>query len=166
MYVNQNIADGADYIKLMHESGSALGAKFAKPSVELQILVINEAHANGKVAIAHCFALEDTIEILDAGIDGLAHTFFDAPPSKELIAAYKRRNAWLNPTLNVIGSFTGEGKEIAETFAHDKRAEGKIGEKGKENLCRCFNFKKNGSGVEYAYESARQLKAAGLDIIW
>jgi len=150
----------------MHESGSAMGAQFTKPSIELQTLVINEAHANGKVAIAHSLALADTIEILNAGIDGLAHTFYDAPPTEELVAAYKRRNAWLNPTLAVIGSLTTEGKEIAEKFAHDKRVEGKICEKGKENLCRCLDFKTKSSKVEYAYESVRQLKAAGIDIIW
>jgi hypothetical protein len=150
----------------MHESGSAMGAQFTKPSVELQTLIINEAHANGKVAIAHALAIADTIEILNAGIDGLAHTFFDAPPTEELIAAYKRRNAWLNPTLAAIGSLTTEGKGIAEKFAHDKRAEGKIGDRGRENLCRCMDFKKDTSKVEHAYESVRQLKAAGIDIIW
>jgi hypothetical protein len=150
----------------MHESGSAMGAQFPKPSVKLQTFLINEAHANGKVAIAHSLALADTIEILNAGIDGMAHTFYDTPPTEELIAAYKRRNAWLSPTLAVIGSFTTEGKEIAEKFAHDRRIEGKIGEKGKKNLCRCMDFKKETSKVEYAYESVRQLKAAGIDIIW
>lgn len=165
-YIKQNIADGADYIKLMHESGSAMGVEFKKPSIELQTLLIDEAHANGKVAIAHCFALADTVEMLNAGIDGMAHTFFDAPPTEELIAAYKRRNAWLCPTLAVIGSFTAEGNETAERFAHDTRIEGKISEKGRENLCRCMNFKKESSRAEYAYESVRQLKAAGIDIIW
>jgi hypothetical protein len=150
----------------MHESGSAMGAQFPKPSVELQAIVINEAHANGKVAIAHSLALADTIEILNAGIDGMAHTFYDAPPTEELVQAYKRRNAWLSPTLAVIGSFTTEGRKIAVKFAHDKRVKGKISEKGRENLCRCMDFKKESSKVEYAYESVRQLKAAGIDILW
>ena len=165
-FVKQNIAEGAEFIKLMHESGRAMGANFNKPTVELQKLVINEAHAYDKVAVAHALALDDTIEILNAGIDGLAHTFCDVPPTEELIAAYKQRNAWLNPTLAAIGSMTSEGQAIAERFAHDKRAEGKISEKGKKGMCSCMNFCAGIGKVEYAYETVRKLKAAGIDIIW
>jgi hypothetical protein len=164
--MKQTVADGADYIKLMHESGSALGASFTKPTVQLQEMVIKEAHAAGKVAIAHCLAIADTIEILNAGIDGLAHTFYDQAPTQELIDAYKRNNAWLNPTLAAIGSLTTEGKADAERFAHDKRVEGLIGKEELGRLCMCMNFKSDTSKVEYAYESVRQLKANGIDIIW
>lgn len=150
----------------MHESGSALGAQFNKPTVELQKLVIDEAHANGKVAIAHSLAMADTIEILNAGIDGLAHTFFDYPPSDELVAAYKKNNAWLNPTLAAIGSLTTEGKSLAEKFAHDERVKGKIGEEQLGRLCMCMGMHAESSKVEYAYESVRVLKKAGIDIIW
>ncbi|KAF2425706.1 hypothetical protein EJ08DRAFT_652011 [Tothia fuscella] len=164
-YIKQNIANGADYIKLMHESGAAMGAEFSKPTVELQKYVINEAHAAGKVAIAHSLAMADTIEMLDANIDGMAHASFDQAPTKELIDAYKRRNAWLNPTLAAIGSLTKEGQETAERFAHDKRVEGKIGKDELCRLCQCMGFSKETSKVEYAYESVRQLKAARIDII-
>jgi hypothetical protein len=151
----------------MHESGSAMGAQFTKPTVELQEIIIREAHAAGKVAIAHCLAMADTIEVLNAGIDGLAHTFFDYPPSTELINAYKKNNAWLNPTLAAIGSLTTEGKETAEKFAHDERVQGLIGEAELGRLCQCMNFnQKETSKVENAYESVRQLKANGIDIIW
>jgi hypothetical protein len=165
-YIKQNIADGADYIKLMHESGSSMGAQFTKPSVELQEIIIKEAHAAGKVAIAHALAMEDTIEILNAGINGLAHTFYDQAPTQELIDAYKKNNAWLNPTLAAIGSLTTEGQQTAEKFAHDERVQGLIGEQELGRLCQCMNFKKETSKVEYAYESVRQLKANGIDIIW
>jgi hypothetical protein len=110
--------------------------------------------------------VDKAITVLDVGIDFLAHTFYDAPPTEELVAAYKRRNAWLNPTLNIIGSFTTEGQEIAEKFAHQNRVEGKISDKGKENLCKCMNFKKESNRVEYAYGCIRQLKTAGIDITW
>jgi imidazolonepropionase-like amidohydrolase len=165
-YIKQNIADGADYIKLMHESGFALGANFNKPTVELQEIIIKEAHAAGKVAIAHALCMADHSEILNAGIDGLAHTFFDQPPTQELIDAYKRKNAWLNPTLAAIGSLTTEGKDIAEKFAHDERVQHLIGEKEREHLCMCMAFGKDTAKLEYAYESVRQLKANGIDIIW
>jgi hypothetical protein len=166
-FVRKNLADGADYIKLMHESGAAMGAQFVKPSLEIQEALIEEAHKQGVVAICHSLAMADHIEILNAGVDGMAHTFFDSPPSNELVAAYKKNNAWLNPTLAAVGSLTTEGKELAEKFAHDPRVgEELLGGEERERMCQCLNFSKEGSKVEYAYESVRVLKAAGIDIIW
>jgi hypothetical protein len=165
-YLKTNLANGADYIKLMHESGAAMGATFIKPSLDLQKTIIRLAHEAGKVTIAHALAMDDHIEILHCGIDGLAHTFYDQPPTKELIDAYRLNNAFLNPTLAAIGSLTTEGKELAEKYAHDPRAEGKLGETERKRMCMCMDFKKEGSKVEYAYESVRQLKAAGIDIVW
>lgn len=165
-FVRKNLADGADYIKLMHESGAAMGAEFVKPTIELQTALVEEAHANGVVAIAHSLAMADHIEILNCGIDGMAHTFFDEAPTPELIQAYKKNNAWLNPTLAAIGSLTTEGKSLAEKFAHDPRVtEELLGGEERERMCQCMDFSKPGSCVSHAYESVRQLKAAGVDII-
>ena len=166
IFIKTSVENGADYIKLMHESGSSMGVEFAKPTLELQAAVIKEAHAAGKVAVAHALALNDHLEILGLGVDGLTHTFYDQPPTRELIQAYKKNNAWLNPTLAAIGSLTAEGKTLAERFAHDPRVEGKVDGLDLERLCRCMNFRKESSKVEYAYESVRQLKKAGIDIIW
>jgi imidazolonepropionase-like amidohydrolase len=165
-FVRKNLADGADYIKLMHESGAAMGAQFVKPSLEIQEALIDEAHKQGVVAICHSLAMADHIEILNAGVDGMAHTFFDAEPSDELVAAYKKNGAWLNPTLAAVGSLTTEGKELAEKFAHDPRVgDDLLGVEERERMCQCLSFSKPGSKVEYAYESVRVLKAAGIDII-
>jgi hypothetical protein len=165
-YLATNISNGADYIKLMHESGSAMGASFTKPSLDLQKTIIDLAHKAGKVTIAHALAMNDHIEILSCGIDGLAHTFYDQPPTAKLIEAYKANNAFLNPTLAAIGSLTTEGKKLAEKYAHDPRADGRLGEAERARMCKCMDFKKEGSSVEHAYESVRQLKAAGIDIVW
>jgi imidazolonepropionase-like amidohydrolase len=165
-FVRKNLKDGADYIKLMHESGAAMGASFPKPSLEIQKALIEEAHEQGVVAICHSLAMADHIEIINAGVDGMAHTFFDAPPSEELVAAYKKNGAWLNPTLATVGSLTTEGKELAKKFAHDPRVgEELLGGEERERMCQCINFAKEGSKVEYAYESVKVLKKAGIDII-
>lgn len=165
-YLHKNIANGADYIKLMHESGSAMGATFIKPSLTLQKTIIRLSHAAGKITIAHALAMNDHIEILSCGIDGLAHAFYDQPPTSELITAYKQNNAFLSPTLAAIGSLTTEGRELAEKYANDPRAVGKLGEAEKKRMCQCMDFKKEGSRVEFAYEAVRQLRDAGVDIIW
>jgi imidazolonepropionase-like amidohydrolase len=166
-FVRKNLSDGADYIKLMHESGAAMGAQFVKPSMEIQRALVDEAHRRGVVAICHSLAMSDHIEILSTGVDGMAHTFFDEAPTDELVAAYKEHGAWLNPTLAAVGSLTSEGKELAEKFAHDPRVgEELLGPEERERMCQCLNFTKEGSKVEYAYESVRLLKKNGIDIIW
>ncbi|KAL2036724.1 hypothetical protein N7G274_010519 [Stereocaulon virgatum] len=164
-YVLQNIRDGCDYIKLMHESGSTLGQSFNLPSVSLQTAVVKTAHENGLLAVAHALSLHDTLEALEAGVDGLTHTFMDHPPTPELLKAYKRNQAFCIPTLSTLGSATMEGEALQHAFAHDPRVESLIGEKARANMCRCTAFAVKTSKIENAYESVRQLKAAGIDIL-
>ncbi|KAF2454523.1 hypothetical protein BDY21DRAFT_326189 [Lineolata rhizophorae] len=164
-YVASAVAGGASYIKLMHESGTAMGQQFAHPTQELQEAVVRAAHEHGKPAVAHATCLADTLTVLRAGVDGLTHTFCDQPPTQELTDAYKANNAWVNPTLAALGSLTKEGQAIAERFAHDPRVEGRIDEGGKQRLCQCMGFSAGIGKVEYGYESVRQLKAAGIDVI-
>ena len=155
-----------DYIKLMHESGKSMGAQFTYPTEELQRTIVDAAHARGYLTVAHATSLEDTITVLKAGVDGLTHTLYDQPPTPELIEAYKKNNAWLNPTLTAMGSLTKEGQSLQEKYAHDPRGNGLIGEAERERKCQCMAFTTPTSKVEYAYESVRQLRKAGIDIIW
>jgi imidazolonepropionase-like amidohydrolase len=155
-----------DYIKLMHESGTAMGWQLAHPSVELERTIISEASKRGYLTVAHATCLKDTLEVLEAGVNGLTHTIVDQPPTQELIDAYKKNNAWLNPTLAAMGSLTTEGKALQERFAHDPRTKGLIGDKEIENMCHCMAMCTQHGKVEYAYESVRKLREAGIDIIW
>jgi imidazolonepropionase-like amidohydrolase len=155
-----------DYIKLMHESGTPMGMQLKKPSVELQRTIVEEAKKRGCLTVAHALSLQDTLEVLEAGVNGLTHTMCDQPPTQELVNAYKRNNAWLNPTLAAIGSLTTEGKRLQERFAHDPRVQGLISEEAVGKLCDCMGFAaKSGAKAEYAYESVRMLKKAGIDIV-
>ncbi|KAF2810869.1 uncharacterized protein BDZ99DRAFT_508303 [Mytilinidion resinicola] len=166
-YVARNLspAGGADYIKLMHESGAALGQAFPKPSLDIQKAVIAATHAAGHVAVAHCLARADTLEVLSLGVNGLAHTFIDEPVSQAIVDAYKNTGAWCSPTLALLGSFTKEGAAVAERFANDERVKGKLTEKGHATLCRCMGFSREGATVENAYGTVRRLKAEGVPII-
>ncbi|OCK75243.1 hypothetical protein K432DRAFT_429545 [Lepidopterella palustris CBS 459.81] len=154
-----------DYVKLMHESGTAMGMSFPHPTEELQRMITSAAHARGYLTVAHALALEDTLTVLRAGVDGLTHTFYDQAPTEELVAAYKKNNSWLNPTLVAIGSLTTEGKALQERYAEDERVQALVGEKELSGLRRCMSMTKEGSKVQYAYDSVRVLKEAGVDIV-
>jgi imidazolonepropionase-like amidohydrolase len=155
-----------DYIKLMHESGRVMGQQLSQPTVELQRIIVSEARARGYLTVAHATSLQDTLEVLSAGVNGLTHTFCDQPPTQEVINAYKRNNAWVNPTLATMGSLTTEGKDLQHQFAHDPRIAGLIDDDKIGNMCRCMAFAAERGKVEFAYESVRALKDAGIDILW
>lgn len=165
-YVQERVKEKVDYVKLMHESGTVMGKQFNKPSLELQKAVIDEAHKHGIITVAHATCMEDTIEILECGVDGLTHTFVDQPPNKRLIDAYKKTGAHCNPTLAAMGSGTTEGQKTQEKFAHDPRVQRLMGQVERERMCMCMSFaKETGGKVEHAFETVRQLKAAGVPIL-
>ena len=143
-----------------------MGKKFNMPSIELQTAIVKAAHDRGLITAAHSLALGDTLAVLESGVDGLTHTFSDTPPTPQLTEAYKANNAFLIPTLLVHGSVTGEGAPIAASFANDPRVQGKIADAEKATMCACMHFGAQRCKVENAYQSVRQLKAAGIDILW
>jgi hypothetical protein len=71
-----------------------------------------------------------------------------------------------NPTLAAIGSLTAEGHEMQEAYAHDVRVQHLLGDAEKHKMCLCMSMATEECRAEYAYESVRRLKAAGIDIIW
>lgn len=155
-----------DYIKLMHESGKSMGKAFSYPSVDLQRAIVDEAKSRGYLTVAHATSLRDTMEVLEVGVDGLTHTFCDQMPSEELVEMYRKTGAWLNPTLTCMGSLTTEGKDLQHQYAHDPRVEGLISAEKVGNMCKCMAMAAEHGKVEYAYESVRQLRDAGIRILW
>ncbi|KAF1931147.1 uncharacterized protein M421DRAFT_99059 [Didymella exigua CBS 183.55] len=154
-----------DYIKLMHESGAAMGLKLDQPTVSLQRTVVEESRARGYLTVAHALCLQDTLDVLHAGVNGLTHTFCDQPPTDELVAAYKKNNAWCNPTLAAIGSLTAEGAALQHKFAHDPRVQHLLNEDKRGNMCACMSFATQHGKAEYAYASVKALRDAGIDIL-
>ncbi|KAI0887000.1 uncharacterized protein GGS22DRAFT_120314 [Annulohypoxylon maeteangense] len=164
-FIRDRVEDKADYIKLMHEDGNGLSVKPNLPSLELQKDIIDVAHQNGLLTVAHATSLQGTLQILRLGIDGLTHTFCDQPPTQEVIDAYLANNAHCNPTLVAIASLTTEGQREQERYSNDPRASKFLNSQGKQNLCKCMALANDESKVEYAYQTVRKLKAAGIDII-
>lgn len=154
-----------NYIKLMHESGAMMGAKLDYPSVELQSTIVEEAKKRGYLTVAHATSLQDTLDVLRAGVNGLTHTFCDKPPTPELIEAYKKNNAWCNPTLAAMGSLTTEGKDLQHRFAHDPRVQHLVSEDRRGNMCQCMSFAAQHGKVSHAYDSVKALRAAGIDVL-
>lgn len=153
----------------MHEGGKAIGieaGQIVQTRESVQAAVVQAAHRRGLKVVAHALALSDTLEVLRAGVDGLAHTFFDEPITPEVIDLYKRTGAWLNPTLVAAGTLTGDGADVFKRFADDERVSKKVSKSNLELMHGCLHMKAPGAKLEYAIDSVRQLKAAGVKIVW
>ena len=84
-----------------------------KIPIELCQEIIDSAHKHGLKVAAHIFYLDDAKKLVEAGLDGLAHSVRDKPVDDELIQLMKKKGAWqAAPTLM---------REVS-TFVYAKRA--------------------------------------------
>ncbi|KAK5688025.1 hypothetical protein LTS10_000003 [Elasticomyces elasticus] len=167
-FVEQAATNGTDFIKLMHEGGRAIGipeGALAQPTLAVQTAVVRAAHERGMKVVAHALSQRDTVEVLRAGVDGLAHTFFDEPISPEVIDLYRHNNAWFIPTTLCAGTLTGESLEIVERFCENDRVRSKISPEQAQLAHGCLHMKSPGARWEYAIDSVRQLRETGVKII-
>lgn len=129
------------------------------PSLELQKCIVDTAHRNGMLTVAHATSNHSTLLVLEAGVDGLAHASID-PVNDKIVHAFKKNNAFLIPTLAVHASCSGEEQETRERFASKMQGDEKV------HLCGCLHITKEGFSIETAYEQVVTLKEAGVDILW
>ncbi len=106
-FVDERIAEGSDFIKIIFDSGAALGGHI--PTISPQILeaVIRSAHNRGKLAVVHVLTLSGAKTALASGADGLAHLYCDDAydPNFGVLAA--ECGAFVIPTLSVLESVCG-----------------------------------------------------------
>lgn len=150
----------------MQESGGGiLGDPLPVPSLELQSAVVQSAHKHGLITIAHALTQKDTLAVLAAGTDALAHSFHDEPPRDDLLDAYRKNNSFLVPTLIVSASLLGDEKQSTERFSNHPMFGKFLDEKSKTCFCGKMMMAKEGHKTEYAYQMVRMLHKAGIDIV-
>ena len=161
-FVARQVAGGADYIKIFIEDGSCVGFP-GLPVLDDETLLagVKEAHRLGKMAIAHVTTLEGGRRAIAAGVDGLAHLFFDYRPSPEFVAVMAASGAFVVPTLVTISSALGNN---AAALAADKRVSSRLSKKWLESLSHSMNVYPQGK-LEDVYATIRALHAAGVDIL-
>jgi imidazolonepropionase-like amidohydrolase len=106
-WVDDRIAEGSDYIKIIYENGGDTGHG-GRPSIDkatLQALIAG-AHTRGKIAIVHIHSEQQAMDAIESGADGLAHLFSHGgeqvdPKFAPLVAAH---HAFVIPTFTVLES--------------------------------------------------------------
>jgi imidazolonepropionase-like amidohydrolase len=93
--VRKNVAEladkRADLVKIWVDDH--LGRERKIP-LDLSRAIIENAHKHKLRVAAHIFYLDDAKALVEAGLDGLAHSVRDRPIDDALIAAMKKRGAW------------------------------------------------------------------------
>jgi len=137
-FVQKQIADGADYIKIMIEEGTVLAAP-GLPILSDDILRagIEEAHRNGKLVLAHTLTAASAKKAVELGVNGLAHLFIDRPDwTPELIQMIQTRHVFVIPTLVLGGSISGN---ITQNIAADPRVVSRLSDDWVKTLRASFD---------------------------
>ncbi|MFG1643783.1 amidohydrolase family protein [Amycolatopsis sp. NPDC049252] len=161
-FVDERIAEGADYIKVLIESGKTLGKTV--PVVEERIVkaAVAAAHDRDRIVIAHALTLDATWQALTAGVDGFAHLFIDGPATPELIEAFRAGGAFLTPTLNLLASLTG--RHLGADLAGDSRVAARLPQPWMDNLSREFTTLPAGN-FDDALAAVKAMHEAGVPIL-
>ena len=161
-HVASLVAEGADYIKIFMEDGTALGLP-GLPILNEETLraAVREAHRYGKMAIAHATTAATALQVITAGVDGLAHIFVDPPRSPELVTAIRDSGAFVTPCLTLNSSVMGN---TAAVLAADERVHSRLNENWIDSLCRSMNTYPQGN-LEDIFEAVVALHRAGVDIL-
>lgn len=84
-------AQKVDIVKVWVDD--ALGTRKKIP-FELTKAIIDNAHRKGLRVDAHVFYLDDAKQLVNAGLDALAHSVRDQPVDQDLIDSMKKHGAW------------------------------------------------------------------------
>jgi imidazolonepropionase-like amidohydrolase len=161
-FVAARVAEGADYIKIFVEDGTAAGVP-GLPMLRNETLraAVREAHRYGRMAIAHATTFAATQQVIAAGVDGLAHVFVDRPHTHELIAAIATSGAFVTPCLTLNSSVVGH---TAAALAADTRVSSRLSQKWLDSLRRSFRTYPQGN-LDDIFATVRALHEAGVDIL-
>ena len=161
-FVDKQIAEGADYIKIFIEDGTCIGFP-GLPVLNDETLnaAVKEAHSKGKMTITHVTTAEGGQRAIAAGVDGLAHLFFDSQITPKFVDVIASSGAFVIPTLVTISSAVGNN---ASALAADERVSSKLSQKWLDALSRSMNVYPEGK-LEDAYAGVRALHEAGVDIL-
>ena len=106
--VAARIAGGAEWIKIAVEDAAAM-MKEPVPVLDAATVAAcaEAAHAAGLKIYAHVSTVAEAKEALDAGIDGLAHSPYDAPMPDDVLAELATKHVFVVSTLVTWHSLAG-----------------------------------------------------------
>lgn len=110
-WVDDRIAEGSDFIKIIYEYGGDTGHG-GRPSIDKSTLqaLIAAAHARGKLAVVHIHSEQQAMDATELGADGLAHLFAFGGDTIDprFVPSIVEHHAFVIPTFSVLESVCNE----------------------------------------------------------
>jgi len=163
-WVDARIAEGSDYIKVVYDDSVEYGVGKAKPTLTKDVLkaLADAAHKRGKLMVTHIGSLQQALDAIDAGTDGLAHLFVGPSSSPDFGKIAAAHHVFVVPTLTVLNTIcaTNFDSELAD----DPRLKPYLLPSESTAMKARFELPAKPS-CEGANEAVRQLKAANVPIL-
>ena len=101
-WVNDRIAEGSDYIKIIYDprEGGPL-------TLDVVSAIVQAAHARGKLVVVHALEEQTARQAIDAGADGLAHLFLGDSVSATFGEFAAAHHVFVIPTLVTLHGLCG-----------------------------------------------------------
>lgn len=104
-FVDARIAEGSDYIKIIHDDGSTWNWPHKPvPMLDNATMraVVEAAHKRGKLAVVHVLSEPQARDAIEAGADGLAHIFEGEQSSPDFGRFAASHHVFVIATLSTI----------------------------------------------------------------
>lgn len=149
-FVNNRIANGVDYIKIIKESSVWFEHPEGPPSLPYDSIkkIIDYTHSKGLKVVVHIGSLDEMVQIAKLKPDGFVHMWYssiDADLTDEKLAIIKESGAFVVPTVLI------NERAILET----QKDGGPLAEWAKENFL----------PMDELLESVRRVHEAGVTIL-
>jgi imidazolonepropionase-like amidohydrolase len=112
-FVDARIAEGSDYIKIIHDDGSTWAWTTKRvPMLDNPTMraVVEAAHKRGRMAVVHVLSEQQARDAIAAGADGLAHMFVGETVSPDFGRFVSDHHAFVIPTLATLYPVCGQSQ--------------------------------------------------------
>jgi imidazolonepropionase-like amidohydrolase len=112
-FVDARIAEGSDYIKIIHDDGSTWTWTTQRvPMLDIPTMgaLVAAAHARGKLAVVHVLSEQQARDAIAAGADGLAHLFVGDTVGADFGRLVSAHHAFVIPTLTALYPTCGKSQ--------------------------------------------------------
>jgi imidazolonepropionase-like amidohydrolase len=163
-FVAARVAEGSDFIKLVYDDGASFGLHLPTLSRETMATLVGAAHRRSKLVAVHVSTAKAAREVIEAGGDGLAHVFCDAPADPNLVALAKSRGTFVVPTLTVLAAAAGDAAGH-DGLTADSALGPYIGPTESRTLGAARTARRHTDVIARAESNVASLHAAGVPIL-
>jgi len=156
-FVAARIEEGADYIKIIYDNFKMFDRPIPTLSRETLFAVVEAAHAQGRIAVAHSRDVQAYADVIRAGADGIVHTPVDEVPDSKLISLLKEQGMFVSANLSLL-------RPVGSSLIDDPALGPLLTDSEKDNLREFYAMHREG-GDQVSFDTVNALHQAGVTIL-